>query len=1138
MRRILPALLLLAAAALPAAGQDESAAALPAAGQDESAAACSIPLDEALRRDGDRHRTLGPTGKRLFTERIEEAPGIQGVFSYLHATPGFRNPISLGFRDEDGALAAGHVRTVWRPSHLEVRWLLEGRGAGGGIDVIERKFITEDDALVDRVRVVNGSGRPVSIEVVASGGMTPLPERFRSRQIHCDLSPAANVVPFPGRRLFTGRAAQTSVWVEGETPFFQQGSAGTDRKAAASGGGCLGSGFGAEKGHRALYVVVCPEVGDDADADAGGAALCLGIRYARGLEGDALFGIEIDGRPAGTVVFAPTGGWGGNASHWRFARVRPEGLAPGLRRIALVPQRDGCCVNVDGFFVMPASVEPPPLPDAGRYPAGTEEQIAYLPGSVDYDGVRFLLPDPAAGPEDGAAGGSGPGSGGASPSAAPRPTLVALRGGIAGDPALAFPEEAVIAAPGTERAVETVHLLALVAGPRGFAPGAAAAFTFLFDDGSSETVPFPDVTDRIVREDGGRPARAAPPAAGAAWNERAHWRFLALPLIGDPCVQLSYTPPPGRFVRSIRFHRESPATARPDVPVLLAATREIPPPSGRLPAYLGQKDFHGMPVSLALAGTEFAAVRTRDDGRVLVRSLQLEPGAAADFALVLSVDRRDDRAVLAAIEKASQPGLFEQHLGVYGKWFDDFTPRFDCSDPLLEKLWLYRWFLARHCMVRPEAPPLTAPVFYEGMHGGRSPAVTAFSTPHILAETRWLRDTRFAAGQVRAFLRTMDGSGLFGDVRIGGTSGRHGSHWIPAAAVDAYRVNGDRRFLMEVLYLLARNVDGTLAAFDEDGDGLPAPRSRRDTGMERQPSFFFFGGSDSTGPEARLERPDSAACAYASCAALAEGFALLGDREREERYGRLAEKVRAAALGTLFDGGDGFFYAARADDGVLAPCREAAGFYPFAMGLCPPREPYTRALDFLVDPDEFWTPFPPAAWARPGPGGRAANRTWNGPAWPHAQSVAAEAMARALRSSAKTAVTPALFEEFLRRYARLHFEEGDPDRPLIREFHDGETGAGRGCADTFDSAFNDLLIRYMGGIVPGSRDALELFPIVRGLDRFRFRRILYHGRDVEIVWVRPGTKNPYAGRPEGYTVVVDGNIVSTQPSLKRVTVEL
>jgi len=190
MCRFVLAFLLLAAVPQPGACREAQESAGP------------FLLDEALRWEGGRHNTLGPTGKRLFTERIEEAPGFQGVFSYLHATPGFRDPLSLSFCDEEGALPARHVRTVWRPSHLEVRWLLDGRvpgGAGGGIEIIERKFITADDVLVDCVRAVNGNDHPVSIEARAAGAMTPLPERFRSRQVLCDLSPT--------QRLDRGRGA-------------------------------------------------------------------------------------------------------------------------------------------------------------------------------------------------------------------------------------------------------------------------------------------------------------------------------------------------------------------------------------------------------------------------------------------------------------------------------------------------------------------------------------------------------------------------------------------------------------------------------------------------------------------------------------------------------------------------------------------------------------------------------------------------------------------------------------------------------------------------------------------------------------------------------------------------------------------
>ena len=43
-----------------------------------------VSIDAILHRPDARHGTFGPTGTRLFTERIEEGLGIRGQFCYIH----------------------------------------------------------------------------------------------------------------------------------------------------------------------------------------------------------------------------------------------------------------------------------------------------------------------------------------------------------------------------------------------------------------------------------------------------------------------------------------------------------------------------------------------------------------------------------------------------------------------------------------------------------------------------------------------------------------------------------------------------------------------------------------------------------------------------------------------------------------------------------------------------------------------------------------------------------------------------------------------------------------------------------------------------------------------------------------------
>jgi hypothetical protein len=404
----------------------------------------------------------------------------------------------------------------------------------------------------------------------------------------------------------------------------------------------------------------------------------------------------------------------------------------------------------------------------------------------------------------------------------------------------------------------------------------------------------------------------------------------------------------------------------------------------------------------------------------------------------------------------------------------------------------------------------------------------------------------------------MGSEGSFTNVRADWTGGNEYTHWIPAAAMGVYHVHNEDQYLWEVLSLLARNVDYTFAAFDPDRDALPAAHNHFSTGMEWQPSFFFFNDYDNSKPEARLERPDFAAYLYASCLAVAEGYRLLDDRLAEERYRALAAKVESAVLETLWHEKDQFFYAVRERDNVPARCCEVVGFYPFSFGLAPLRPPYLDAFDRLVDPGEFWTSFPPATVARsvpvfsaaiqtwPGPGGQTTGCMWNGPTWPHAQSLAAEAMARALRAknardrraNEADAFNRRVFADFLGRYGRLHFEEGDLGRPMIREYYDGDTGVGWGCPDYFHSTYNDLLIRFVGGLMPSSADELSFFPLLRHLDYFRFSGLRYHGKELEIVWVRPGSENPYPDRSAGYTILVDGKKVAHDQYLRAMTVDL
>jgi hypothetical protein len=121
------------------------------------------------------------------------------------------------------------------------------------------------------------------------------------------------------------------------------------------------------------------------------------------------------------------------------------------------------------------------------------------------------------------------------------------------------------------------------------------------------------------------------------------------------------------------------------------------------------------------------------------------------------------------------------------------------------------------------------------------------------------------------------------------------------------------------------------------------------------------------------------------------------------------------------------------------------------------------------------------------------NCPWNGRTWPMTNSHAAEALAQsAIRFSDPFLRKKAA--EFITRFIRMMFFDGDPERPNCFEHYNPLTGKPsmyRGIDDYQHSWVNDLIIKYVCGIRPaehtvtidpfpfGSRDTLIDNVIVR-----------------------------------------------------------
>lgn len=558
----------------------------------------------------------------------------------------------------------------------------------------------------------------------------------------------------------------------------------------------------------------------------------------------------------------------------------------------------------------------------------------------------------------------------------------------------------------------------------------------------------------------------------------------------------------------------------------------------------GTATFFDVPVTAAMVANGLAPPQgtTSDGPAVLATAIDRPNATPRRFVVAVGFAGNASEAAARAARWTAAADPVATHARQYQQWFIDNCPGFECSDPYMTRCWWYRWYIARHCLSRARTGNLPEPCYFEGTRRENFPSLIAFSSGHIIDETRWLRDATATFGQVRDHIRSASAAGYFQSARVNG-SGWFYTNWISLAAWNAFCVRPDAAWLAEVWPGLARDVDGVLASFDKDGDTLVSPPGHGTTGMEFQPSFFYFNDYDDTKPEASLERPDFVAYVYGNARAVAAAARRLGRRDDAIRFERLAQEIRTACLSKLWDEKDAFFYAARTDDDAKARVREIAGFYPYMSRLVPDEPKYTRQLAYLADTSEFWNPWPLATVSKtcpvyspshrtwPGPGGRISRCMWNGPTWPHADAIILNVMREAITWYHQPYITPEHFWRLLDRYTHMHYEQDDVDRPLLWEYYDGVTGAGdrEGCPDYFHSTYNDVLVRGVAGLTPDDSDDVRLTPIAGPLTYFRFDDVPYRGHRLTIVY--DAGEHDRGRYPHGLSLYVDGRLVAQRADL-------
>ncbi len=456
-------------------------------------------------------------------------------------------------------------------------------------------------------------------------------------------------------------------------------------------------------------------------------------------------------------------------------------------------------------------------------------------------------------------------------------------------------------------------------------------------------------------------------------------------------------------------------------------------------------------------GTFFAAVH---------RTLEVEyAGASATFAMRLVPD--DD----AAREGDTTPS--GSRLGTFGgasrkRWGDYFAslPTFRCSDPYIESLYWYRWYVLRM--------------------NAHAPAADAANAVGRVRELRWSGHAAGAREILREFLEkpvaTDWGSGL--------------------SALGA--VWPDEAFVREVHPKAVAAAEWLSSERDREGSGL-FDIARDDPSLELR------------GARAgRIKGTEAAVYAYLLYRWLERSAP--GAGEDASRWTRLAERTRTAVREKMWNGSVGMFSDVDAKTHAHMGVKHARCFLPYRTDIVD-AEHIAGLEKHLLNPAEFLSAFPVPSLSADDPRfsaegewkSRRAADPWNGRSHPEVNAEIVDALAHVARTHAPHLRAQAA--ALLRRFVRMMFHEGELHRVNSHEHYNPLTGHAsvfRGADDVQHAWLNDLIIRHVIGIDAGDL-GLTIDPLPFGLEYAEITGVRVRGRVVDVLI-----------EGEAITVTIDG----------------
>lgn len=451
-------------------------------------------------------------------------------------------------------------------------------------------------------------------------------------------------------------------------------------------------------------------------------------------------------------------------------------------------------------------------------------------------------------------------------------------------------------------------------------------------------------------------------------------------------------------------------------------------------------------------------------------------------------------------------------------WLCQNIPLFECPDRDVEEIFYFRWWSYRKHLVKTPAGFVVTEFLTPVKHAGAYNTVSCAAGLQ-LAEGRWLREDRYLDDYTRFWLR--------------GYHGRSQPHfhkfssWFAAAVYDRYLVNGDKKFLVNLLPDLVadyraweaerRTTNGLFWQFDV-ADAMEESISGSRTEKNLRPTINSY--------------------MFANARALAAIARIGGKAKLAAEFSAKAAELKCRTQEMLWDA-DAQFFKVKSPAGKFADVREELGFIPWFVGLPDSNKGYAAAWAQLTDAHGFAAPFGITTAERRHPRFRShgvGTCEWDGAVWPFATSQTLTAFANFLRAQDDVS-SGTYFDAFL-TYTRSQRANG---QPYIGEYLDEVTGdwINRNGRSAYynHSTYADLLITGVVGLVPRADDVVEINPLLPPgtWDWFCLDGVKYHGHILTVIWDKDGSRY---GRGTGLRVLADGKPIASSQKLERITGKL